>query len=194
MTDLLAVLGPQGAFGELQRNSGRLLNEVSHAQIRGAQNLLTKAVHSLARGDDLRAQRLIDRAAQMPYDPREEGSPGVRAASMLVYGIICDQFEGSDEDGAAWLDVVLAVHPHLDATGQAEVSSVTHGFVLQDAFFSPTPAEARRIRRVFGDAPLEADLGDGPDVTVEQRIAIIRSLTTAAAALREAYLAASGNP
>ena len=70
---LAEFLAAEGGFGPLQRRSGRLLNEVSHAQITGAENLLTKAARSLSGGDAERAERLIDRAAQMPYDPREEG-------------------------------------------------------------------------------------------------------------------------
>ena len=86
-----------------------------------------------------------------------------------------------------WLDVILTVHPHLDPTGQAEVASVVHGFVLQGAFFTVTPAEARRIHQHFGDAPLEPDRGDEPDATGEQRRAIIRSLVMATSALAGAY-------
>jgi hypothetical protein len=87
--------------------------------------------------------------------------------------------------------VVLQVHPGLDPLGRAEVASLVHGFVLQGAIFTVTATEKRRIRQAFGDAPLEADLGDGPDATVEQRADIIRSLALAAAALSEAYTTAS---
>lgn len=185
------VPGVAGEFGALASRSGRLLNEVSHAQIIGAQNLLTKATHSVSAGDAQRAEQLIDRAAQMPYDPREEGSPGVRAASVLVYSLIVDQFEASEPDDMTWLDVICAVHPHLDPIGRAEVASVVHGFVLQDAFFTVTPAESRRIQQSFGDAPLEPDRGDEPDATVEQRSRIIRSLVMATSALADAYTEAT---
>ena len=181
------VPGLAGEFGALASRSGRLLNEVSHAQIIGAQNLLTKATHSVSAGDAQRAEQLIDRAAQMPYDPREEGTPGVRAASVLVYSLIVDQFDASEPDDMTWLDVILAVHPHLDPTGQAEVASVVHGFVLQSAFFTVTPAESRQIQQSFGDAPLEPHRGDEPDTTVEQRRRIIRSLVMATSALADAY-------
>jgi len=176
-------------LGELARDSGRMLNAHSHAQIDGAENLLTKTVRSLAAGDSERAERLIQRAAQMPYDAREEGSPGVRAASLLIYRLITDKFEASEYDDTRWLDVVLKVHSRLDASGRAEVASVVHGFVLQDAFFTVSAAEKRRIQQVFGGAPLEAELGDVPDSTVQQRREIIRSLVRAAVALGAAYAA-----
>lgn len=173
----------------MARQSGRMLNARFSAQIAGAENLLTKAIRALGAGDTERAEALIQRAARMPYDEREQDSPGVRAASVLVYSLICDRFEDSDPDDLAWLDVVLQVHPGLDPLGQAEVASLVHGFVLQRAIFTLTAMERRRIRQAFGDAPLEADLGDGRDSTVEQRAGIIRSLTLTAAALSEAYTA-----
>lgn len=175
----------------MARQSGRMLNARFSAQIAGAENLLTKAIRAVGAGDADRAEALIQRAARMPYDEREQDSPGVRASSVLVYGLISDRFEDSEPDDLAWLDVVLAVHPGLDPLGQAEVASLVHGFVLQGALFTLTATEKRRIRQAFGDAPLEADLGDGPDATVEQRADIIRSLTLAAAALSEAYTTAS---
>jgi hypothetical protein len=181
--------GRRKAFTEIDRRSGRLLNGISRAQIAGAENLLTKAIRARASGDAQRAEQLIERAARMPYDEREEGFPGVLAASMLVYVAISDQFEGSEQDDPTWLDVVLTVHPGLDPTGQAKVASVVHGFVLQKALFAVTRAEKRRIQQAFGDAPLEAELGDLPDSPVEQRQDIIRSLTAAAASLGDAYAA-----
>ena len=49
--------------------------------------------------------------------------------------------------------------------------------------------ERQRIEQAFGDAPLEPDLGDGPNSTLEQRHDIIRSLIMAALALSDAYAA-----
>ena len=171
-----------------------MLNALGHAQITGAGNLLKGAIRALTTGDAQRAEQLILRAAQMPYDDREEGSPGVRAASMLVYRLITDQLEASEEDDMTWLDVVLAMHPGLDPTGRADVASVVHGFVLQPALFAVSPAEKRRIHQAFSGAPLEAELGDSPNSTVEQRQDIIKSLVVAAVALGEAYAAATPRP
>jgi len=176
----------------MARQSGRMLNARFSAQITGAENLLTKAIRALESGDGDRAEALIQRAARMPWDERERDSPGVRAASMLVYSLISDRFEDSEADDLAWLDVVLEVYPGLDSLGQAEVASLVHGFVLQKPLFTLSAVETRRIRQVFGDAPLEARLGDGPDATVEQRRNIIRSLTLATAALLDAYAASPG--
>ena len=196
MSDPLPVVfdpayGMRAEFGELARQSGRMLNARHHAQITGAENLLTKATRALGSGDAERAEQLMQRAAQMPYDEREEESPGVGAASMLVYHLVSEQLEASEYDDTTWLDVVLEVHPGLDALGRAQVASLVHGFVLQEAFFTVSAAEKRRIRQAFGDAPLEAELGDGPNSTVEQRRDIVRSLILAAVALGNAYATAT---
>lgn len=184
-----SVPGQRAEFGELARQSGRMLNELSFAQIAGAENLLTKAIRAFASGDADRAEQLIQRAAQMAYDAREAGSPGVRAATLMVYSLISDQFEACAVDDMSWLDVAIDVHPSLDPTGRAQVASVVHGFVLQGEFFDVSAVEKRRIERAFGDAPLEPELGDGPNSTLEQRHDIIRSLVMAALALSNAYAA-----
>ena len=185
---------PSKESGAVARISGRMLNELSHAQITGVENLLTKPIRALASGDVQRADQLVQRVARMPYDEREEGSPGVQAASMLVYRTITDRLEASGIGDSTWLDVVLEVHPGLDVTGRATVASIVHGFVLQEPFFTVSPAEKRRIRRYFGDAPLEADLGDEPDSTVEQRHALLRLLLLAVKALGDAFTAVVGEP
>lgn len=192
LSALEEVLRLRPEFRYLARQSGRALNERHSAQLTGAGNLLTKALAALASGDEQRADRLVQRAAQMPYDSREAESPGVGAVRLLLYSVIADEFDVSEHEDMTWLDVVLDVHPSLDSLGQTEVASVVHGFVLQDAIFDASPAEKRRIKRVFGDAPLDADVGDEPDATVEQRQQIIRSLTEATLALRDAYAAAAG--
>ena len=79
-------------------------------------------------------------------------------------------------------------------TGRADVASVVHGFVLQPALFTVSPAEERRIRQAFGDAPLEPELGDSPNSTVPQRQDIIKSLVVAAVALGRAYSATTPEP
>ena len=70
---------------------------------------------------------------------------------------------------------------------------MVHGFVLQGAFFDVSTVEKRRIREAFGDAPLEAELGDRPNSTLEQRQDIIRSLIMAAMALSTAYAAVAND-
>ena len=159
------------------------LNDRQFAMLDGAMNLLTKA----ARRNGEAADRLIARAAAMPYDPRLEGSPGVRGAQQLGFGLVSDRFEASSFGDNSWLTVAIAAHARLDAVAQADLASTIHGFVLQDEFYETSADERRLIRASFADAPLEADLGDGPELTVEERARIIGSLVESARVLEEAY-------
>jgi hypothetical protein len=187
LSDFDSAYAKRGEFGELARQSGRTLNEIGLAQIAGAENLLSKAVSSASAGNQDRAEHLMQRAAAMPYDPREEGSPRIAGAKMLIYTLVSDQFEASTQEDAAWLDVAIAVHADADGPGKAELASAVRGFVMQKELYSLSAVEERRIRERFGDAPLEAELGDGPDLTLEKRRDIISSLVATARALGEGY-------
>jgi hypothetical protein len=99
--------------------------------------------------------------------------------------LVNGRYEESAENDSRWLEVALDAHARLGGPGKAELASVIHGFVIQDLFFNLTTSERRRIQDAVGDAPLEADLGDGPEPTVDQRCDIIRSLVAAAVALQQ---------
>ncbi|GAB3197139.1 hypothetical protein GCM10027062_08150 [Nocardioides hungaricus] len=187
LQELDPAYGKRAEFGELVRAEGRRLNARSHAQIDGATNLLTKALARQEAGDAEQADRLIDRAAAMPYDARDEGSPGVRAAGQLVYVLVSDWLEASAEDDMSWLTAAVEAHSRVDGAGRAYLASTVHGFVLQDLFFTTSRAEQRLIRATFADAPLEADLGDGPELPPDGRASVIRSLLTCVRALEQAY-------
>lgn len=179
--------GKRPEFGELARETGRVLNQRLSAQLDGSINLLTKAMARLGAEDVEQADRLVRRAAEMPYDPHDEGSPGIRGAAQIVYELVSDQLEMSDEDDPTWLELTVGVHASVSGPGRIDLESVLHGFVLQRDLFSLSRDEQRLIRKTFGHAPLEAELGDGPDTTVEDRVVVIRSLLDAARALRSAY-------
>jgi hypothetical protein len=191
--ELDPIFGRRPEVGALARESGQTLNDISNAQITGAENLLVKAMASLATGDTERAEKLIHRVASMPYDSREEESPGIRAALMLVYDLVSDELEDSEHGDTAWLDVALEVYGRVDGAGKSHLASTLNGFVLQPALFTLDRDEKRRIREVVGDAPMEADLGEGPDATVAHRSDVITSLVRTTMALESAYVAASSN-
>jgi hypothetical protein len=188
--DFDPIFGTRPELGALTRDSGQRLNEISSAQVEGAENLLMKAMASLSAGQTDRAEKLIQRVAAMPYDPREEETPGIRAALMLVYDLVVDEFEDSEVGDTAWLDVALAVHEQVDGAGKAHLASTLNGLVLQRTMFTLDSEEKRRIRNAVGDAPMEADLGEGPDATVAHRRDVITSLVRTTMALEAAYVAA----
>ncbi len=179
--------GRPAELGELARNAGRALNQRMLDQLDGSMNLLTKAVARLDAGDTGQADRLVARAAAMPYDPREEGSPGVQGAAQIVYNLISDQFEASAEDDSRWLTAAVDVHASTIGPARLNLESALHGFLLQDSLFALSRGEQRLIRKTFGHAPMEADLGDGPEATAGERVIVIDSLLGSARALRSAY-------
>jgi hypothetical protein len=186
------AFGKRREFGELTRASGRALNDRAFAQLDGAINLLSKAVARLDAGEDESAERLIARAAASPYSEYHAGSPGVRGAQQILYELVSDQLESSDEDDSTWLTVTIEVHSHLGGPGRVDLESSVHGFFLQRDLFELSASEERLIRKTFGHAPLEADLGDGLDTTAEERVVIIRSLLDASRALHAAYAQRTG--
>lgn len=173
--------GKRSEFRELIRDEGRRLNDREFALFEGATNLLSKALDRREVGAEDQADRLIARAAAMPYDARMEASPGVRAAEQLVYDMIADWLEESPEDDMSWLMACVDAHTRLDAAGAAYLASALRGVL------DTSPGEQRLIRATFGEASLDVDLGDGPEVTAEARERIIRSLLTSYDALWEEY-------
>ena len=152
-------------------------------------NLLTKAIARLDAGESEQADRLVARAAMLPYDPRELGSPGVRGAAQIVYDLVSDQFEVSADDDSRWLTAAVEVYSSVIGPARLNLESVMHSFLLQDDLFALSRVEQRLIRKTFGHAPMEAELGDGPEATPAERAVVIVSLLGSARALRTAYAA-----
>lgn len=165
-----------------RRSSGRMLNEMSMAQLHGATNLLTKAARALGT-DDARAQRLIDRAAAMPWDDREERFMGVQAAASLVHAVVSDAFEDADVDDLRWLDAVEGALDRVGAHGQAQIRSTVRA--LAGPFFETSSEEERRLLAVAGDAPVDAEHVT-EDAGVAERADVIRDLVGTYVVLVEA--------
>ena len=166
--------------------SGRLRNQLFFAQFDGARNLLEKALVALAGGDEARLDKLVGRVAAMGYDDREEGFVGVRAAVQLLHDAVHDALMECDEDDASWLDAALAALDRVTGPGRAQLASVVNGFVLQEGLYHLPQPERRRIHREVGDAPLEVEPVSGPQASIEERVAVVRSRVEATAAYHQA--------
>lgn len=158
-------------------------------QKEGATNLLLRAMTHLAGGDEAKAEPFIRRVAAMPGTTGSRYDPGAHAATMLVYNEVSDELEESDAGDTTWWDVALDVLAEVDGYGKAELASALHGFVLQRDLLDLSRAETTRMTQAAGDAPLEADLGDGSDATADHRYVVIDSLVRTALALIDAYAA-----
>ena len=62
-------------FGDVEAISGRTLQRFSVASQQAAENLLSKARRALDDADTNRANRLVDRAVQLPFDEHEGAAP-----------------------------------------------------------------------------------------------------------------------
>lgn len=91
-----------------------------------------------------------------------------------------------DEDDASWLDAALAALDRVTGPGRAHLASVVNGFVLQEGLYHLPQPERRRIHREVGDAPLEVESVSGPEASIEERVAVVRSLVEATAAYQGA--------
>ncbi|GAB3446459.1 hypothetical protein GCM10027517_28750 [Phycicoccus ginsengisoli] len=87
----------------------RALAPFSRAGQEAAGNLLSKAADALARDDTPRAERLVARALDLPYDEAEEAVPAAWQAHMVLYMAVSDALEGSEPDDELWLDAALLV-------------------------------------------------------------------------------------
>lgn len=65
----------------------------SRAAMLAADNLLGKAIVRIRRGDQAGADRLVARAAEIPFDDHERMWPGTNLAAVQVYRVLADQSE-----------------------------------------------------------------------------------------------------
>lgn len=164
------------SLGRTRRQFREQLQAESWAFFQGAGNLLDKACAALDTGDDERAERLMARAAGLPYSYFEECWPGVAMASVALYTEVNEAYEDSDEEDSEWLLAAIDVLPSLEGPGHEAMSSVLYGFILEGAVLEPR--EERLIRKQVGEQPLDVDHVDA-DATLEERVAVVRSLLTA---------------
>lgn len=169
-----------GALDAARRSSGAIRNAQFHTAMVGADNLLDKAARALREGDEQRATRLIDRAAAMEWDDREERFPGVAAAEMLLFTLVTDVLEDSDEDEHQWLDAALDVM----ATGGVGAELLADAlYAIGEGsldYYDLTPVEHRRLLAGTGTRPLDPDHGMVETTPAVDRAALIRGFVETA--------------
>lgn len=110
----------------------------------GATNLLMKAVAAIEVGDRDRSTQLVARALALPFDSFEQCVPAVVAAEMLLFNLMTDELEDSDDEG--WLDAAVDV---LDEVSEAAATDVKHILALIGDEYLLNRYEARRVRQVL---------------------------------------------
>lgn len=168
------------ALDGVRRDSGRIRNEQFAVAMEGAQNLLDKAAKAIREGDDKRAERLIDRAAAMDWDDREERFPGVAGAEMLLYNLVTDVLEASHDDEHEWLDAALDVMAEGGRAAEL-VADALYGIGAGSLdYYDLTPGEKKRLLAATGVRDLDPDYGMAETTPVAERAALIRANVEAA--------------
>lgn len=144
-------------LGDAQLASGRTLAPFSQALRSGAENLLVKAVEALDVGDDRRASDLIHRAVNLPYDDHEEAAPAAMAASHLLFTVVTNELEDSQDVDERWLDAALEVLDGADELVRPDVRD-TLTAIAED--YDLTSRERRRLQAAVRDIEPAPELMD----------------------------------
>lgn len=162
-------------LGDAQLASGRTLAPFSRALLKGAGNLLVKAIEALETGDEGRASHLVHRAVGLPFDEHEEVAPAAMAASHLLFTLVTNELEDSEDDDERWLDATLEVLDHADGFTRPDVRDVLTA-IAQD--YDLTSREQRRLQAGIRDiepAPELIEQNLSPTELAERVGGIIRA-------------------
>ncbi len=111
-------------LGGVELTSGRTLSPFSQALWAGADNLLGKAAIALRQRDGERAERLVSRAASLPFDEHEESFPAALAVHLRLFSAVVEEMEESDVDDWGWLDAAVEILRTGDEYARADLRDV----------------------------------------------------------------------
>lgn len=131
------------------------LQQFSVAGRVAATNLLRKAVRRLASGEDEGARRLVERAADLPFDECERVWPGLLVAEQQLFDLLARQADlEADYYDRRWLDEEYDEYVY----DEWEVPPVSVVQVALHVLRESGPDHAAVLR------PLLIDLATGPDM------------------------------
>ena len=113
-----------------------------------AENVLRKARAVLAENPE-KASAYVDAALRLPFDEEDQQEPAALQAHLMLFGLLTDAIEESDQDDSAWLDAATEVMEASEPAGRAELRSVLEAIEMD---FTLPAAELRRLRRVIATA------------------------------------------
>jgi hypothetical protein len=164
-------------LGDVQLASGRALAPFSRGMWRGAKNLLVKALRALQAGDADRAAALVARAASLPFDEHEKSAPAALAAHLMLFSLVTDALELSDDSDQRWLDNAMDVLASSDELARQDLRDVLAA-VDQDYELSLTMH--RRLRAAVRTVAASPELRDMTDLSradlADRVLAILRTI------------------
>lgn len=140
----------------------------------GAINLLTKAGTAAAAGNQAKAERLVRRAAELPYIEQENMWPGIMGAQALLYGAVMEAGEQAWDEGDEQWDAFLSRlrAAEVDVAGDPlslRVLESVFAWVAQEFHEMGMGEDLRRLAA-------DADLNPRVDVPGEARVPFILGL------------------
>lgn len=169
----MARRNPYGIHPEAKTGA---LAPLSQAARDAAENLLNKAIDKLEIGDSERAERLISRAAAIPFDEHEEIWPGPMMADQMLFGMLSDFVEDwadaqgypEDYESVEWLhEDIAGIVNDLDAREGAALRDTVETMVADAGVLRIDPLEARGLLAVVKNLPDPAGADRGLDLLPE---------------------------
>lgn len=161
---------------EIQSNLASSAQYLATAQ--GARNLLAKARRDLAAGQVERADSYIDRALRLPFNAAAGAPAAASEAHMILFGILTDALEDSDEGDSTWLDAAEATLPLCGGHAREDLLQTLRAI---DHDYGVSSSERRRIRAIAPGGEHADGLGDvmrdrAGDDEAAQRVVIVELL------------------
>lgn len=193
LAEVRDALGERTPFGTVQMAPTAPLAPFSQAAMTAADNLLVKAVSRLRRGDRVAADKLIARAAEIPFDDHERWWPGLNMATVQVYSVLADQSELIADHHDFEDDIVVEAPFEIDVVVRSITRdlSAVEGAALHYAIDEILTAsdyhgidrhQQKRISTVQAMLPQgEYDRDLGPDASPRQRVELIAAACRVAA-------------
>lgn len=190
----MARRSPYGTHPDVRDAALAPFSEASHE---AAVNLLTKALRRLSEGDAEKADRMIARAAALPFDEREHAWPGTGMAEQMLFDLLADQAEevaaflDGDLEDDEWdedldeIDEGFPVPLEPVVAYVAEQVGPAEGVALRDAvetvaddgaLYGIGPEQAGRLREAVAALPVgPSGRAIGPEAGTAERESVIRA-------------------
>ncbi len=166
----------RGPLRDVVIASNLVAQRFSQASAAAAENLLDKALRSLAEGDEVRANVLITRAVSLPFDEHEEVRPGRWAAHMMLYLALSEAVDESYEDDDTWFDAALAGWDEAGRDVVVEFASSMASLRSEEAL---TPHQLRRLNARLAPGLHEEEADEVTAATADRDVPLVREVLMA---------------
>ncbi|GAA1709510.1 MULTISPECIES: hypothetical protein [Dietzia] len=197
LDEIDAIYAQRTAFGTNPMAPTAPLGPFSQAAMQAAENLLVKALDRMGSGEQDAAERLMGRAAEIPFDDHEGVWPGPEVAADLLYNLIADhsellaEFEFDDEGNEPPIEVHLGIREIKGrlSPGEGEaLREVMREILTVAGEYGIDRHQVGRLREVLELLPRGEYHRELPgDATTQQRLDSIAAACRVSALLLETF-------